>query len=178
MKKLLTPLLILSLLALLQGCGSQKMWVNPQSDLSQAQRDFAHCELYAETGVAPISTSNNNNQKVWNTNCRNGSYGSTDCTTTQGSTPKNAAESFGEGFGAGFARGMQVGKIKKLCMQSKGYSLVDKNPDAPKLSDSLKRWYKAAKLQTVRENSELRKIPEGMEEGSVEHAKWLNGIKE
>jgi len=176
MKKLLIPFLILSLLTVLQGCGSQKVWVNPQSDLSQAQRDFAHCELYAETSVAPINTSNNN-QQVWNTNCRNGSYGSTDCTTTQGHQNKTAAESIGEGLGAGFARGMQLGKIKKLCMQSKGYNLVDKNPNAPKLSNKIKKWYKAAKLKTIKEDPSQREVPDGIEEGSPEHAMWLNGIE-
>ena len=47
-------------------------------------------------------------------------------------------------------------------MKNKGYQLVNKN----------QVWKK-----TVRENPSLREVPEGMKEGSAEHAMWLNGIK-
>ena len=62
-------------------------------------------------------------------------------------------------------------------MQSKGYNLVDKNPNAPKLSNKIKKWYKAAKLKTIKEDPSQREVPDGIEEGSPEHAMWLNGIE-
>ena len=125
MKTLIKSALLLLLVMTLTGCvGAPKTWVKPEANLSQVKMDIAACELYAETGIAPTDTSNKN-QKVWNTNCRNGDYGSTDCTTTQGHQNKTAAESFGEGFGAGLARGMKRNKIEKLCMQSKGYYKED-----------------------------------------------------
>lgn len=53
------------------------------------------------------------------------------CKTTETDTYKSASETFGESFGAGFARGLQVGKMRKLCMISLGYSLEGKASEQP-----------------------------------------------
>jgi len=94
MKKLLTPLLILSLLALLQGCATTKKyesllktWVgNPESRLLSSWG--IPDETYKSNGAKYLKYVRTNSiyvpptTPVLNTNCTSGDYGSTNCTTT------------------------------------------------------------------------------------------------
>ena len=55
MKTLITPLLILSLLILLQGCNTNKIWVSDTvGSQAQANVDVAACDNYARTGIGML----------------------------------------------------------------------------------------------------------------------------
>jgi len=126
----LRNLLIAILVIALSGC-AQKVYVNPNVSNEQSQRDFAACQLYAETGIPPATTTPppNTGNKSYDTNCN--VWGTTaNCTTKEVVYQPTAEESLGyglgTGFASGFARGFEVAKRTKLCMESKGYSSQDK----------------------------------------------------
>ena len=77
----LRNLLIAILVIALSGC-AQKVYVNPNVSNEQSQRDFAACQLYAETGIPPATTTPppNTGNKSYDTNCN--VWGTTaNCTT-------------------------------------------------------------------------------------------------
>ena len=100
-------------------------------------------------------------EKVYDTNCSGGGYG-VNCTTSERQNPNAAAGVIGHAIGQALANAMIKKSRRKSCMKDKGYKLVHANSVSKK---------------TDKENPEYLKIPEGIEEGSVEHTMWLNGIE-
>jgi len=127
MKTLITPLLILSLLVLLQGCSTNKVWVSETvaSDV-EANRDLVGCQDYARTGI-DTSTKAPDKPKVYDTNCSGGGYGAVNCTTAERSPQNPAANAIGYALGKALANAVIMGKRKKNCMKNKGYQLVNKD---------------------------------------------------
>ena len=113
------------------SAAAQKVYFNPNVSNEQSQRDFAACQLYAETGIPPATTTPppNTGNKSYDTNCN--VWGTTaNCTTKEVVYQPTAEESLGyglgTGFASGFARGFEVAKRTKLCMESKGYVQLKK----------------------------------------------------
>lgn len=159
MKILIKSALLLLLFMTLTGCAT-KVWVseNVASDVD-ANSDLASCENYARTGLK--TTKAPEQEKVYDTNCSGGGYG-VNCTTSERQNPNAAAGVIGHAIGQALANAMIKKSRRKSCMKDKGYKLVHANSVSKK---------------TDKENPEYLKIPEGIEEGSVEHTMWLNGIE-
>ena len=127
MKTLLTPLLILSLLVLLQGCSTNKIWVSDTvGSQAQANADVAACDNYARTGIDTTSKAPDE-PKVYDTNCNGGGYGSVSCTTSERKNPNSATNAIGYNLGKGIANAIISSSRRKNCMKGKGYKLTKKD---------------------------------------------------
>ena len=138
MKNIITPLLMVSLLALLQGCSINKIWVT-EAAISQAQvnADVAACNNYARTGI-DTTIKAPDEPKVYDTNCNGGGYGSVSCTTSERENPNSAANSIGYNLGKSIGNTIIASSRRKNCMRGKGYKLTKRDspslkPQAPRL---------------------------------------------
>jgi len=85
---------------LLEGCGSNQVWVKNGITQAEFNSDKAQCEYEAASATANYNT---------------------------GSTAYGIGAAAGQGFAEGITIGLKKIELQKLCMQAKGYYLATKD---------------------------------------------------